>query len=251
MRLVLYLLPLIYSLASFGAAASNECLGDLLSKSEKEEIKKAAGRFECAWEPTHVKRIDSNGDGILDFVVSNKDDTVVLIRKNGELKKQFFVNFGMRSGSYCPSRSGSICMPDIAQVPSLLQPGYDLIVRSWQGCALIRGSNTPWIYDKNPWPSERFDCDKYDNRGYLLAQAECVVTQGRWGALNWGNWGGCWHPAVDIGKPCKSSSDCQKLCLYKGPTVPTGAEVTGICSEYTPCRVDVINGRLGASICVD
>ena len=167
MRPLRHFLALICSLASFGAAASNQCLGDILSKSEREEIGKTVSRFECALEPTHVKRIDVNGDGILDYVVSNKDDTTVLIRKDGALKAHIFVNFGMRSGSYCPSRTGNICMPDVVKIPSVLQKGYDIVVRSWQGCALIRGSNTPWRYDKNPWPQERFDCDKYDNQGYL------------------------------------------------------------------------------------
>ena len=249
MKFLNLFLVMFFLSCSFGAAASPSCLGDVLHEDEK-EIPHWVD-VECSWEPTHVKRVDVNGDGTPDYVVSIHRRTVVLVRKNKKIEVLANIDFSMHAGNFCPIRSDNICLPEITVVPSILQSGYDVVVRSWRGCGLIRGSNSSWRFDKKPWRAERFNCDKYDNRAYLLAQVECVTTEGRWGALNWGNWGGCWHPAVDTGKPCKSDGDCQKICVYEGPDVPVGAEVTGICSEYKPCRVDVINGRLGGYICVD
>lgn len=234
---------------SLGAAASPSCLGDVLHEDEKEIPDWA--NVDCSQEPTHVRRIDINGDGTPDFVVSTHRRTIVLLRRDKKIEMFAHIDFSSRTEDFCPIRSGNMCIPEITLIPSILQSGYDVVVRSWQGCGLIRGSNSPWRFDRYPWRSERFDCNKYDNRAYLLAQVECVASEGQWGAMNWGHWGGCYHSAKDVGKPCRSSSECEKMCIYEGDAVTNSGSVTGTCSQYRSCRTEVNNGKLGPYICVD
>lgn len=217
--------------------------------SEKKMLREIG--LDCSWEPTHIKRIDVNGDGVLDYVISVRRGSTVVIKKEGKLQQWAYVDFSMNAGNFCPTRDGSICIPEISRVPSILQSGYDVMVRTWQGCALFRGTDSQWRFDGYHWNAERFDCSKYDNRAYLFAQIECVASLGKWNAGNWGNWGSCYHPAKDVGKPCKSSSECEKMCIYEGPAVADNENVTGICSQYRECRTEVQNGRLGPHICVD
>lgn len=56
--------------------------------------------------------------------------------------------------------------------------------------------------------------------------SECEVGGGQWKGF-------CDYPAVDAGKVCSDSSECQKLCIAERQTEFNNYATTGICSEWT------------------
>lgn len=84
------------------------------------------------------------------------------------------------------------------------------------------------------------------------AEKKCRQEGGNWD-IGLGDQFYCFKTAIDGGKPCMDSSDCQFACLYTGPPLPVGEQVAGKCQSSNrssgECYSRVTRGKLDGYMC--
>jgi len=101
------------------------------------------------------------------------------------------------------------------------------------------------------------DCRAVDPAEQQAREAECRAAGGDWARFGvrdhlCGIYS-CAPRTKDAGKPCRSRSECEHLCITKAaPRV--GAEVVGECTAVKTsfgCFTHVDGGRIVGRVCVD
>jgi hypothetical protein len=101
------------------------------------------------------------------------------------------------------------------------------------------------------------DCPRVDVEAQKARQAECLAAGGQWSRFGvrdhlCGVYS-CAPRTADGGKPCRSRSECDYLCIYDGQA-RVGAEVAGRCAAFRTsfgCLTHVDGGRVVGRVCVD
>lgn len=155
-------------------------------------------------------------------------------------------------------------------------------VDSRQECAALGGA---WLANRDTWqaacqvPWGREDCLRLGGAwtpmsaapagGVCVAQVsqratarQCAESGGTWGPpgsampycqAGTGRARPPAKPASDANKACGNQKECIYGCVYKGPVVPPGANVTGSCRatiEGSGCYSMVDGGKLAGEVCL-
>jgi hypothetical protein len=106
-------------------------------------------------------------------------------------------------------------------------------------------------------PLHAQDCPKPDSAVQAERETQCRAVGGEWARFGvhahlCGLYS-CAARTTDGGKPCKSHSDCQYLCV-SGKPAAIGAEVVGQCAAIVSsfgCTTHVGDGKVAGTICVE
>ncbi len=82
----------------------------------------------------------------------------------------------------------------------------------------------------------------------------CYLRGGTWKRVCLAQRLYCVMPTRDAGKPCTDSKQCERGCVYTGPSPGVGDAVVGECRrDAGPCGCwsFVSNGKLRGGLCVD
>lgn len=106
-------------------------------------------------------------------------------------------------------------------------------------------------------PAHAQDCPTPDPAAQSAREQECRAAGGEWGRFGaiahlCGIYS-CAPRTADGGKPCRSRSDCEYLCVARRPAA-LGAEAAGECAAVRSpfgCTTQVDGGRIVGTVCLD
>jgi hypothetical protein len=164
-----------------------------------------------------------------------------------------------------PARPGSGTV-DTREECTALQGSWNVAGNGWQASCEVPWSREDCLQLGGAWTQVA----KAATGGRCLARLsefalaqQCLDRGGQWGPQGSPTQSCTFVPrpsrtvgpvrAPDTGKRCDSQKDCMNGCVYQGPPVAAGADVTGHCRASAiarGCYSMVESGRLAGSVCV-
>jgi len=222
-------------------------IGAPLSESEKAAVIAGQSGIPVVRIPLLIRKDDIDIDGEPDIVVLSTISIAVFFKRGATFQKH---GTGIRRGIPLSELEKSEL-----SVVSGLKGRREILVKARDVCYVAYISTERLKASGTLLEYERFTCqDSLSHEWYFQARGECLAAGGTWGPQGMLRNGACVRTLGDTGKPCSGPSECQGKCLYGGPRVPLGTEVTGACSHSNRsfgCFEMVRDGKYAGSLCVD
>jgi len=245
LRMVLMLLAVGGVDDASGAAPEHSFTGDPIDEHEQVALINAL-RYHRG--PVFVRLHDIDHDGANDIIYLTRTGIVGVLFRRGTSYANHMRNLSLRAAVGNEE-------PMLIFIDGL-DPRYsDIVVHVPKECFLVYVSWKRFEDSNLLLDYERFQCQSGESHEpYLAKRDDCLKSGGSWGPQGRGRYGGCVYRTSDAEKPCRDRSDCTARCIYVGPPVAQGTEVTGQCQSSTQgfgCFQLVRDGKYFGRLCAD